>query len=172
MLREQGGSRSNLTFSILRNISKKKIKIGNFSNNYAQREILTLSLEIMQWTTGVCHSRTFSCSSYQLLPLAGSRRPNTLRCEDSTETGLAEKRPWHPSLRKEVKARLPLQLFFFLQSIYTKYYKGFALQFQGLSSLGLFCPPLLYSTPFPPPLWFWVKGKQFLFFLFSCPAFP
>lgn len=36
-----------------------------------------------------------------------------------------------------------------LQFVYTEYCKGCALQFQGLSSLSLFCstPPLFYSIP-------------------------
>lgn len=57
-----------------------------------------------------------------------------------------EKSPWHPSLRKEIKARIPMQLLF---SVYTEYCKGLALQFQGLSSLSLFCstPPLFCSIP-------------------------
>lgn len=115
---------------------------------------------------------TFSYSPYQLLPFTGSRTTNTLRCEDSTETGGGRgARHWHPALRKEIKDRLLLQVLFFCSPSTLDMVKALHSNFRVFLLWASFAPPLLYSIPFPPPLWFWVKGKQFLFLLFSHPAF-
>lgn len=119
---------------------------------------------------------TFSHSPYQLHPFAGSRSTNSLRCKNSTETETKQNKQTSKQKSTEInhsgksKQRLPLQVLFFCSPSTLDIVKALHSNFRVFLLWTPFAPPLLYSTPFPPPLGFWVKGKQFLL-SFSCPAF-
>lgn len=97
--------------------------------------------------------------SYFHLQLAGDQIPSGVKT--AQKLGWWKKGPdIHHSGKRQKQEYLhslcfsAVHLHWILQRLFFSNFRVFLL---WVSS----APPLLYSAPFPPLLWFWVKGKQF-----------
>lgn len=172
MPREQGGGMRNLICFTPSSPPPRKREVGESSNNYTHREIWHSELWMNTTDQGDLAQLLLSAHShtdYFHLLVGGAQIPWGVKTAQKLER--KKKRHLNPALRKEIKERLLLQVLLFCSPSILYIVKALHSTFRVFLLRASFAPPHLYSTPFPPPLWFWVKGKQFLFLLFSCSAF-